>query len=63
MDNTTEMLREWLAAVGHDYAAVVWRPEGEPRCGLRAKVLGKMGNRDGCSPERERDSFESQPPG
>ncbi|KAB0363531.1 hypothetical protein FD754_007687 [Muntiacus muntjak] len=31
VDNTTEMLREWLAAVGHDYAAVVWRPEGEPR--------------------------------
>ena len=50
MDNTTAMLREWLAAVGDDYAAVVWRPEGEPRCGLRAKVLGKMGNR--CSPER-----------
>ena len=61
VDNTTAMLREWLAAVGDDYAAVVWRPEGEPRCGLRAKVLGKMGNR--CSPERERDSSESQPPG
>ncbi|XP_055256653.1 inactive glycosyltransferase 25 family member 3 [Moschus berezovskii] len=30
-DNTTEMLQEWLAAVGGDYAAVVWRPEGEPR--------------------------------
>ncbi|KAM7238402.1 hypothetical protein CapIbe_009922 [Capra ibex] len=45
VDNTTAMLREWLAAVGDDYAAVVWRPEGEPRCGLRAKVLGKMGNR------------------
>ncbi|XP_049751834.1 inactive glycosyltransferase 25 family member 3 isoform X4 [Elephas maximus indicus] len=25
------MLQEWLAAVGNDYAAVVWRPEGEPR--------------------------------
>ncbi|XP_016076722.1 PREDICTED: probable inactive glycosyltransferase 25 family member 3 isoform X3 [Miniopterus natalensis] len=25
------MLQEWLAAVGSDYAAVVWRPEGEPR--------------------------------
>uniref|UniRef100_A0A8D1ANU6 Cerebral endothelial cell adhesion molecule n=1 Tax=Sus scrofa TaxID=9823 RepID=A0A8D1ANU6_PIG len=25
------MLQEWLAAVGEDYAAVVWRPEGEPR--------------------------------
>uniref|UniRef100_A0A2K6DKW9 Cerebral endothelial cell adhesion molecule n=1 Tax=Macaca nemestrina TaxID=9545 RepID=A0A2K6DKW9_MACNE len=25
------MLQEWLAAVGDDYAAVVWRPEGEPR--------------------------------
>ncbi|XP_027822172.1 inactive glycosyltransferase 25 family member 3 isoform X5 [Ovis aries] len=45
VDNTTAMLREWLAAVSDDYAAVVWRPEGEPRCGLRAKVLGKMGNR------------------
>lgn len=31
MDNTTQMLQEWLAAVGDDYAAVVWRPEGEPR--------------------------------
>ncbi|XP_068834909.1 inactive glycosyltransferase 25 family member 3 [Capricornis sumatraensis] len=31
VDNTTAMLREWLAAVGGDYAAVVWRPEGEPR--------------------------------
>ncbi|ELK07242.1 Glycosyltransferase 25 family member 3, partial [Pteropus alecto] len=31
VDNTTEMLQEWLAAVGNDYAAVVWRPEGEPR--------------------------------
>uniref|UniRef100_A0A2R9A294 Cerebral endothelial cell adhesion molecule n=1 Tax=Pan paniscus TaxID=9597 RepID=A0A2R9A294_PANPA len=31
VDNTTEMLQEWLAAVGDDYAAVVWRPEGEPR--------------------------------
>ncbi|XP_052504776.1 inactive glycosyltransferase 25 family member 3 [Budorcas taxicolor] len=31
VDNTTAMLREWLAAVGDDYAAVVWRPEGEPR--------------------------------
>nr|XP_012627554.1 probable inactive glycosyltransferase 25 family member 3 isoform X2 [Microcebus murinus] len=31
VDNTTEMLQEWLAAVGEDYAAVVWRPEGEPR--------------------------------
>lgn len=31
MDNTTEMLQEWLAAVGDDYAAVVWRPEGEAR--------------------------------
>uniref|UniRef100_A0A8C0L2X2 Cerebral endothelial cell adhesion molecule n=1 Tax=Canis lupus dingo TaxID=286419 RepID=A0A8C0L2X2_CANLU len=30
-DNTTEMLQEWLAAVGDDYATVVWRPEGEPR--------------------------------
>ncbi|XP_058158302.1 inactive glycosyltransferase 25 family member 3 isoform X2 [Dasypus novemcinctus] len=30
-DNTTEMLQEWLAAVGSDYAAVVWRPEGAPR--------------------------------
>uniref|UniRef100_A0A452VAG2 Cerebral endothelial cell adhesion molecule n=1 Tax=Ursus maritimus TaxID=29073 RepID=A0A452VAG2_URSMA len=30
-DNTTQMLQEWLAAVGDDYAAVVWRPEGEPR--------------------------------
>lgn len=30
-DNTTQMLREWLAAVGDDYAAVFWRPEGEPR--------------------------------
>uniref|UniRef100_A0A2K6FGZ0 Cerebral endothelial cell adhesion molecule n=2 Tax=Propithecus coquereli TaxID=379532 RepID=A0A2K6FGZ0_PROCO len=25
------MLQEWLAAVGEDYAAVVWRPKGEPR--------------------------------
>ncbi|XP_045323509.1 inactive glycosyltransferase 25 family member 3 isoform X2 [Leopardus geoffroyi] len=25
------MLQEWLAAVGDDYAAVVWRPEGAPR--------------------------------
>ncbi|KAI4587628.1 hypothetical protein R6Z07F_003779 [Ovis aries] len=31
VDNTTAMLREWLAAVSDDYAAVVWRPEGEPR--------------------------------
>ncbi|XP_006834889.1 PREDICTED: probable inactive glycosyltransferase 25 family member 3 [Chrysochloris asiatica] len=31
MDNTTEMLQEWLAAVADEYAAVVWRPEGEPR--------------------------------
>nr|XP_040142330.1 inactive glycosyltransferase 25 family member 3 isoform X2 [Ictidomys tridecemlineatus] len=31
MDNTTEMLQEWLAAVGSDYAAVFWRPEGESR--------------------------------
>ncbi|KAK1334087.1 hypothetical protein QTO34_005087 [Cnephaeus nilssonii] len=31
VDNTTEMLQEWLAAVGNDYAAVVWRPEGESR--------------------------------
>nr|XP_058928573.1 inactive glycosyltransferase 25 family member 3 isoform X1 [Kogia breviceps] len=31
VDSTTEMLQEWLAAVGDDYAAVVWRPEGEPR--------------------------------
>ncbi|XP_062938230.1 inactive glycosyltransferase 25 family member 3 isoform X3 [Cynocephalus volans] len=31
IDNTTEILQEWLAAVGDDYAAVVWRPEGEPR--------------------------------
>ncbi|XP_069870844.1 inactive glycosyltransferase 25 family member 3 isoform X1 [Dipodomys merriami] len=31
IDNTTGMLQEWLAAVGHDYAAVVWRPEGEAR--------------------------------
>ncbi|XP_064147439.1 inactive glycosyltransferase 25 family member 3 isoform X2 [Loxodonta africana] len=31
IDNTKEMLQEWLAAVGNDYAAVVWRPEGEPR--------------------------------
>ncbi|KAM6182740.1 inactive glycosyltransferase 25 family member 3 isoform 3-T3 [Erethizon dorsatum] len=31
VDNTTAMLREWLAAVGHHYAAVIWRPEGEPR--------------------------------
>ncbi|KAM9207749.1 inactive glycosyltransferase 25 family member 3 isoform 1-T1 [Dugong dugon] len=31
VDNTTEMLQEWLAAVGDDYAAVVWRPDGEPR--------------------------------
>nr|XP_025743976.1 inactive glycosyltransferase 25 family member 3 isoform X3 [Callorhinus ursinus] len=30
-DNTTQMLQEWLAAVGDHYAAVVWRPEGEPR--------------------------------
>uniref|UniRef100_A0ABI7YPB2 Glycosyl transferase family 25 domain-containing protein n=1 Tax=Felis catus TaxID=9685 RepID=A0ABI7YPB2_FELCA len=30
-DNTTQMLQEWLAAVGDDYAAVVWRPEGTPR--------------------------------
>ncbi|XP_070374737.1 inactive glycosyltransferase 25 family member 3 isoform X4 [Equus asinus] len=31
VDNTTEMLQEWLAAVGDDYATVVWRPEGESR--------------------------------
>ncbi|XP_012876720.1 PREDICTED: probable inactive glycosyltransferase 25 family member 3 [Dipodomys ordii] len=31
IDNTTGMLQEWLAAVGDDYAAVVWRPEGEAR--------------------------------
>ncbi|KAK2504241.1 hypothetical protein MC885_006424 [Smutsia gigantea] len=31
VDTTTKMLQEWLAAVGDDYAAVVWRPEGEPR--------------------------------
>lgn len=31
MDNTTEMLREWLAAVGCDYATVVWKPEEEAR--------------------------------
>lgn len=31
VDNTTEMLQEWLATVGNDYAAVVWRPEGESR--------------------------------
>ncbi|XP_044938449.1 inactive glycosyltransferase 25 family member 3 isoform X6 [Mustela putorius furo] len=30
-DNSTQMLQEWLAAVGDDYAAVVWRPEGDPR--------------------------------
>ncbi|KAG8512816.1 putative inactive glycosyltransferase 25 family member 3 [Galemys pyrenaicus] len=33
VDNTTGMLQEWLAAVGQDYAAVVWRPNGEPRRG------------------------------
>ncbi|XP_075416817.1 inactive glycosyltransferase 25 family member 3 isoform X2 [Tenrec ecaudatus] len=31
VDNTTQMLQEWLASVGDSYAAVVWRPEGEPR--------------------------------
>ncbi|XP_031225466.1 inactive glycosyltransferase 25 family member 3 isoform X2 [Mastomys coucha] len=31
MDNTTGMLREWLAAVGRDYATVVWKPEEEAR--------------------------------
>ncbi|KAM9067583.1 inactive glycosyltransferase 25 family member 3 [Sarcophilus harrisii] len=31
VDNTTEILQEWLTAVGKDYAEVVWRPEGEPR--------------------------------
>ncbi|XP_044517284.1 inactive glycosyltransferase 25 family member 3 [Gracilinanus agilis] len=31
VDNTTEILQEWLAAVGKEYAEVVWRPEGEPR--------------------------------
>ncbi|ERE71303.1 glycosyltransferase 25 family member 3 [Cricetulus griseus] len=31
VDNTTEMLQEWLAAVGRDYAAVVWKPEEEAR--------------------------------
>lgn len=31
VDNTTAMLREWLAAVGRDYAAVVWKPEEEAR--------------------------------
>ncbi|XP_059266638.1 inactive glycosyltransferase 25 family member 3 isoform X2 [Mustela nigripes] len=30
-DNSTQMLQEWLAAVGDDYAAVVWKPEGDPR--------------------------------
>uniref|UniRef100_A0A6I8NV19 Cerebral endothelial cell adhesion molecule n=1 Tax=Ornithorhynchus anatinus TaxID=9258 RepID=A0A6I8NV19_ORNAN len=30
-DNTTQMLQEWLAAVGKDYASVTWRPQGEPR--------------------------------
>ncbi|XP_021049729.1 inactive glycosyltransferase 25 family member 3 isoform X1 [Mus pahari] len=31
MDNTTGMLQEWLAAVGRDYATVVWKPEEEAR--------------------------------
>lgn len=31
VDNTTELLQEWLAAVGPDYAAVVWKPEEETR--------------------------------
>lgn len=31
VDNTTGMLQEWLAAVGSDYAAVVWKPEEEAR--------------------------------
>lgn len=35
------MLQEWLAAVGDDYAAVVWRPEGEPR-------WSSGGGRRGC---------------
>ncbi|NXD12232.1 GT253 glycosyltransferase, partial [Nothocercus nigrocapillus] len=29
-DNTTEMLHEWLAAVGKDYHSVHWRVEEEP---------------------------------
>ncbi|NXE46432.1 GT253 glycosyltransferase, partial [Casuarius casuarius] len=29
-DNTTAMLREWLAAVGKDYHSVQWRVEEEP---------------------------------
>uniref|UniRef100_A0A8C5KKJ7 Cerebral endothelial cell adhesion molecule n=1 Tax=Jaculus jaculus TaxID=51337 RepID=A0A8C5KKJ7_JACJA len=31
VDNTTEMLQEWLAAVGGDYAAVLWRPQEKAR--------------------------------
>lgn len=31
VDNTTGMLQEWLAAMGRDYATVVWKPEDEAR--------------------------------
>ncbi|XP_063139557.1 probable inactive glycosyltransferase 25 family member 3 isoform X3 [Rattus norvegicus] len=31
VDNTTGMLQEWLAAVGRDYATVVWKSEDEAR--------------------------------
>lgn len=54
MDNTTEMLQEWLAAVGNDYAAVVWRPEGEPRWLSEGKGSKKMGN--SYNPERKMES-------
>lgn len=54
MDNTTEMLQEWLAAVGSDYAAVVWRPEGEPRWRPEGKGSGRRGS--SCHSDRERDS-------
>lgn len=30
-DNTTAMLREWLAAAGKDYHSVVWKEEEGPR--------------------------------
>ena len=37
------MLLEWLAAVGEDYAAVVWRPEGEPRWWPEGEGSGEGG--------------------
>lgn len=52
MDNTTGMLQEWLAAVGSDYATVVWKPEEEARWLTEGKwVLMENSHSPGHSPQ------------